>query len=239
MHDSNERSRTNRLGQPIGSSVDDWTPPRVPPRLAIDGTWVRLEPLVPEDHATVLFESFSHVNGRSVWTYLGYGPFDSLQAYRDWMEKFCTTTDPLFFAVKSKGGRPRALGTISYLRISPDAGSIEVGHLCFSPALQKTTMATEAVFLLMKQAFELGYRRFEWKCDSLNRASCRAALRLGFRYEGTFRQATVYKNRNRDTSWFSVIDREWPVLRARFESWLDPRNFDSDGVQRLRLEAIR
>ena len=132
----------------------------------------------------------------------------------------------------------RAAGVASYLRIDPPAGSIEVGHIAFAPPLQRTPAATEALFLLIRQAFELGYRRFEWKCDALNAPSRAAAARLGLSFEGIFRQATVYKRRNRDTAWFAAIDREWPALKAAFEQWLDPANFDEQGRQRARLSDL-
>jgi len=146
--------------------------------------------------------------------------------------------DPLFFAiVDAASGRAAGIG--SYLRIGPASGSIEVGHLQFSPRLQRTPAATEAMQLMMCNAFELGYRRYEWKCDALNAASRRAAERLGFRFEGVFRQATVYKGRSRDTAWYSIIDQEWPGLERAFRMWLEPGNFDHDGRQRRSLADCR
>lgn len=176
------------------------------------------------------------VEGR-MWTYLPYGPFDSPDGYRKWADEMARSGDPLFYAIIDRTTE-RALGVASYLRINPAGGSIEVGHLGFSPLLQRTPAATEAMFLMMKRAFLLGYRRYEWKCDALNSASRSAARRLGFSFEGVFRQATVVKGRNRDTAWFAVIDKEWPALKDAFLHWLHPTNFDERGRQRTRLSAM-
>ena len=166
------------------------------------------------------------------------GPFASFDEYERWLAERVASTDPLFRAfVDRASGNASGLG--SFMRIDPHAGSIEVGHIAMSPVLQRSPAATEAMYLMMRHAFELGYRRYEWKCDSLNEKSRRAAERLGFAFEGVFRQATVYKGRSRDTAWYSVIDSEWPVLREAFERWLDRDNFDAAGVQRARLEDIR
>ncbi len=174
-----------------------------------------------------------------MWTYLPVGPFADLDAYRAWVEGASRSTDPLFFAIVD-AATGRAVGVASYLRIDPANGVIEVGHLQFSPRLQRTPAATEAIFLLMRHAFDdLGYRRFEWKCDSLNAPSRAAAERLGFQYEGTFRQAVVYKGRNRDTAWYAIVDGDWPTIRAGFEAWLSPGNFDGVGRQRVRLADLR
>jgi len=173
-----------------------------------------------------------------MWTYLPYGPFEDAGSYRDWLESVAGNQDPIFFAIISQE-RGRALGLAAFLRAQPSDGSIEVGHLAFSPALQGTTPATEAMVLMMTTVFDdLGYRRYEWKCDGLNAPSRRAALRLGFVYEGTFRQASVVKGRNRDTAWFSVIDKDWPLLKAAFQKWLAPENFDHGGRQRVALSDM-
>jgi RimJ/RimL family protein N-acetyltransferase len=224
----------NDLGQPIGFPLPGWSPPPAPPREPMQGRYCRLEPLDPDRHAAALFEAdAADAEGRS-WTYLPYGPFATLTDYRDWMCATCLGYDPLFFAVIDLAeGRPA--GLVSYLRITPAAGSIEVGHIHYSPHLQRSPAATEAMFLMMQWAFESGYRRYEWKCDALNTASRAAAQRLGLSFEGVFRQATVYKGRNRDTAWYAAIDREWPALREAFLAWLDPGNFDGDGQQRTRL----
>ena len=173
-----------------------------------------------------------------MWTYLFSGPFAGFEAYRASLAPRATSEDPLFFAFVDRA-RKQAVGMGAYLRIDAANGVVEVGHLAFSPLMQRTAVATEAMYLMMKQAFDLGYRRYEWKCDSLNAGSRRAAERLGFRYEGTFRQAVVYKGRSRDSAWYSVIDAEWPTRAAAFERWLDPANFDDQGAQRRTLAACR
>jgi RimJ/RimL family protein N-acetyltransferase len=228
------QSLWNQFGQPIGVPLTAWAPPSRPPRAPLEGRLCRLEPLDPGRHASTLFAADCEDREGSSWTYLAYGPFPGFSAYCDWMTSTCLGDDPLFFAVIDKAGGEPA-GVASYLRIAPAGGSIEVGHIHYSPRLQRRPAATEAMYLMMKQAFELGYRRYEWKCDSLNTASRAAAERLGFSFEGIFRQATVYKGRNRDTAWYAVVDSDWPRLRSAFEAWLDPGNFDGSGRQRTRL----
>lgn len=227
----------NDLGQPVGPPLPGWSPPPAPPREPLAGRWCRLEPLDPGSHAEALFRAYSADTAGRLWTYLPYGPFSGLEEFISWMTRSCLGADPLFFAVidLSTG---RAAGMASYLRIEPAAGSIEVGHINYAPELQRTIAATEAMYLLMKLAFDLGYRRYEWKCDSLNEPSRAAALRLGFSYEGLFRQAAIYKGRSRDTAWYSVIDKEWPALREAFERWLNPANFDNGGKQRVSLSKL-
>jgi RimJ/RimL family protein N-acetyltransferase len=227
----------NSLGQYMGFSLPNWVPPPVPPREAMEGRFCRLETLDPDRHARALFEAdAADTDGRS-WTYLAYGPFSDLASYREWLAANCLGDDPMFFAViNTSDGRPA--GLVSYLRIAPAAGSIEVGHIHYSPRLQRSPAATEAMYLMMKRAFECGYRRYEWKCDALNAASRAAAQRLGLSFEGVFRQAAVYKGRNRDTAWYAAIDAEWPELREAFRAWLDPNNFDANGHQRLRLSEL-
>lgn len=173
-----------------------------------------------------------------MWTYLGYGPFASLADYQAWMQIACMGDDPLFFTIMDRASN-KPLGLASYLRIDPRSGSIEVGHLAYSPLLKRTAAATEAMYLMMARAFDLGYRRYEWKCDSLNAPSRSAALRLGFTFEGIFRQATVVKGRNRDTAWFAIIDKDWPAIREAFVRWLSPDNFDAAGRQCTSLAACR
>ena len=230
--------RTNSLGQPIGFPVDGWSPRPRPPRTAVVGRFCRVEPVDPARHAADLHAANLQDKEGRIWTYLGYGPFDDLAAYRKWMETTCLGDDPLFHAVIDPLTE-KALGVASYLRIDPPVGVIEVGHINYAPALQRTSAATEAMFLLMQRAFdELGYRRYEWKCDSLNAPSRRAAERLGFRYEGIFRQATLYKGRNRDTAWYAIIDKDWPLVKAAFEQWLAPVNFDSKGRSRVSLSSL-
>lgn len=201
------------------------------------GRYCTVEPIDVERHAADLFAANRQPGGDLNWTYLPYGPFDELDDHVAWMRATCLGDDPMFHAVVDTT-TGRATGVASYLRIDPRNGSIEVGHINFSPLLQRTRAATEAMYLMMRRAFELGYRRYEWKCDALNAASRRAAERLGLTYEGTFRQATVYKGRNRDTAWFAAVDAEWPALRAAFETWLDPANFDGAGRQRASLTSL-
>lgn len=227
----------NSLDQPIGFALANWNPPPVPPREPMVGRYCRLEPLDMERHAAALFEAdAADADGRS-WTYLAYGPFRDFASYREWLAANCLGDDPLFFTVVDVAdGRPA--GVVSYLRIAPAAGSIEVGHIHYSPRLQQKPAATEAMFLMMQWAFESGYRRYEWKCDALNSPSRAAAERLGLSFEGIFRQATVYKGRNRDTAWYAAIDTEWPALRDAFLTWLAPNNFDKSGQQKTRLSDL-
>ncbi|MDA0352872.1 MAG: GNAT family protein [Chloroflexi bacterium] len=222
---------SNDLGQPIGFPVPEWEPCLSPSREAIDGRYCRLEPIDAEQHAEPLFAADNLDETGSRWTYLPYGPFDRFEDYRAWVEAMMTTDSRLFFAIvdRERGG---PTGVASYLRIDEQMGSIEVGGINYSPLLAQTRAATEAMYLMMAHVFDdLGYRRYEWKCDSLNAPSRAAAKRLGFTYEGQFRQVVMYKGRNRDTDWFSIIDADWPVLKASFERWLDPSNFDGDGQQ--------
>jgi RimJ/RimL family protein N-acetyltransferase len=229
--------RHNHLGQPIGPPVPGWAPPPPPPREPIEGRFCRVEPLDVARHARDLHDANARDSEGRMWTYLAVGPFASLEEYLAWLEPRASGEDPLFHAVVDVVSG-RAVGLASYLRIDPAAGSIEVGHLAFSPLLQRTPAATEAMYLMMRRAFALGYRRYEWKCDALNAPSRAAAQRLGLSYEGVFRQATVYKGRNRDTAWYAAIDSEWPALEAAFTRWLDPANFDERGRQRERLSDL-
>ena len=222
---------TPEFGDPLGG----WTPPRRPDFDRIEGATVSLERLDPDRHAASLFAACSADD--RVWDYLPYGPFPAADDYRAWARRMAEAQDPFFLAIVPKH-RGVATGVASYLRITPEAGSIEVGHICLSPALQGTVAATEAMFLMADWAFSAGYRRYEWKCDALNRPSRRAAMRLGFSFEGVFRQAAVVKGRNRDTAWFAIIDRDWPALRAAHVAWLDPGNFRPDGLQLRRLSDL-
>lgn len=228
----------NELGQPIGFPMCDWRACPMPTRIAMPGRFCRLEPLALQ-HAEDLFAAFADDPDGRLWTYMAIGPFADLDALKSWIDGVSDAADPLFYALVDAGSG-KAAGFASYMRIDPANGVIEVGSIVFAPALQKTWAATEAMYLMMKRAFEeLGYRRYEWKCDHLNAASEAAARRYGFRYEGLFRQAVVYKNRNRDTAWFSVTDTEWPALKAAFEAWLAPGNQDSRGAQIRRLAELR
>jgi len=221
--------------QAYGVAVPNWTPPPRPNDARLIGNWVQLEPLSAEIHAARLYRAYD--GHPHVWDYLPYGPFNSASQYHRWVRKHEAKGDPHFFAIQSQAAGGYA-GVASYLRIKPEAGSIEVGHINFAPSLQSTRDATEAMVLMMSWAFEAGYRRYEWKCDALNQPSRQAAQRLGFSYEGVFRQATIVKGRNRDTAWFSIIDSEWPALKEAFAAWLAPSNFDSAGQQRERLSDL-
>lgn len=224
----------NALGQPVSPPVPDWKTPARPDPMTLSGRTCRLEPLGAE-HAADLFYAFSEDGEGALWTYMPNGPFDDLAGYRVWLDDAAAQSDPLQFAILVDD---RPVGTASFLRIDPAAGSIEVGYITYSPRLQRTPAATETMYLMMKWAFDAGYRRYEWKCNALNEPSRRAAHRLGFTYEGTFRQALVVKGRNRDSAWFSITNTEWPSVRDAFERWLDPANFDADGIQKTALSAL-
>ena len=217
--------------------LDAWLAPPPPARVTLDGRLCRLEPLAME-HAAALHEANSLDADGRMWDYMAYGPFDTLASYRAWVEQKAASVDPLFFAIIDRA-RDAPVGVASYLRIDPPNGVIEVGHLAYSPRLQRTPAATEAMYLMMRYAFELGYRRYEWKCNARNEPSRSAAGRLGFTFEGVFRQHMIVKGRSRDTAWYSVIDGEWPRVRVGFERWLDARNFDATGRQRRTLADCR
>lgn len=216
------------------SDLSHWSPPPPPPRTVLRGRYTTLEPL-SDAHVPALREAHREDTTDAMWTYLPVGPFDD-EGYAEWVRDHRIQHDPLHYAIRMEDDRLG--GTISYLRITPVAGTIETGWLTFAPRLQRTREATEAVYLLMQWAFQAGYRRFEWKCNAENRASRSAAERFGFSYEGVFRQAGVVKGKNRDTAWFACIDVEWPALQQAFEAWLDPKNFDESGAQRKRLSGL-
>jgi RimJ/RimL family protein N-acetyltransferase len=229
----------NQFGQRIGPPLPGWTARPRPPRTPLQGRLCRLEALDAERHAKALHEAYAADSEGRNWTYLPYGPFPSAEIYAEVVRSVQTGEDPIFHAIIDlRSDTP--VGVASYLRIDPGNGSIEVGHLSYSPALQRHPAATEAMYLMMRRVFdELGYRRYEWKCDSLNQPSRRAAERLGFCFEGIFRQAMVVKGRSRDSAWYSILDSEWPRLRGAFERWLDPANFDAAGKQRAGLAELR
>ena len=230
-------AQRNALGQPVGPPLPDWQPPRTPPREPLAGRWCTLEPLDAERHAAQLHAANAlDAEGRN-WTYLTAGPFDRFEDYRAWVEAAAQADDPRFYAIVERA-TGEAAGVASYLRIAPAAGSIEVGHIHYSLRLQRTPAATEAMYLMLRRAFELGYRRYEWKCDALNAPSRAAARRLGFAFEGVFRKALVYRGRSRDTAWYAVTDDDWPRLRAALERWLAPENFDAGGRQQVRLSTL-
>jgi RimJ/RimL family protein N-acetyltransferase len=217
--------------RPLGPKVD-WSGAPAPGREPLRGREVALLPLDPaRDAASMFAVSHEPAGDPAVWTYLFEGPFGSADEYREFLERLAVWEENVLFAVVPAASG-RAEGQTSYLRIDPPNGSIEIGNIWFGPALQRTTAATEAIYLLARHAFEtLGYRRLEWKCNALNAPSRRAAARFGFSFEGIFRQHVVVKGRNRDTAWFSIIDSEWPAIGAAFEEWLAPDNFDAEGRQ--------
>lgn len=223
------------MDRPTGTPLKDFTPPRRPDFQTLEGRYVTLERLDPDRHAATIFEANQGADW--VWDYLGVGPFASLDDYRAWQECSAVLSDPVFVAIVDKA-TGRALGVESFLRIDPANGVIEIGHIQMSPPLQRTPAATEAISLLIGWAFDAGYRRVEWKCDSLNAPSRRAAERYGFVYEGAFRQHMVYKGRNRDTAWYAIIDTDWPRLAEAHAAWLHPANFDAGGKQRQSLSDL-
>ncbi|WP_027910425.1 GNAT family N-acetyltransferase [Pseudomonas sp. URMO17WK12:I4] len=218
----------------------DWKPATPPPRAPIDGCFVRLEPLEAQRHGDDLWLALQGPDGDpALWDYLPYGPFAERGAFDDWLAGKQASDDPLFFTVIDAASK-RAVGLLSFLRIAPADGCIEIGHIAFGRAMQRSPASTEAIWLLMSLAMdELGNRRLEWKCNARNARSMRAAERLGFTQEGLFRQHAVIKGQNRDTAWFSIIDGEWPAIREAFVCWLAADNFDEQGKQRRRLEEFR
>jgi RimJ/RimL family protein N-acetyltransferase len=226
----------NEFDQPVGDLVPNWQPAPFPPHVTLTGWSCRVEPLNPAHHGAALWQAFSEDSG-ALWTYFAEGPFANEADFLAYLAKRAAASDPQFYAIvdAQSGG---ALGLAAYLRIEPDMGVIEVGYLHFSPALQGTRLATAAMVLMMQNAFALGYRRYEWKCNALNAPSRRAALRLGFQFEGIFRQARVSKGRNRDTAWFSVLDAEWPALSTVYARWLAEDNFDENAQQRVALSSL-
>lgn len=219
----------------LGAKVD-YAPAPTPVSEKLDGIYANLSPLTPAD-ADELHQQFLFSPDDAVWDYLPYGPFPSAENYADWIAENTAAGDPYFFTIRLKK-TGEAVGVASFLRINPKEGSIEVGHINFAPILQHTIAATEAMYLMMNWAFSNGYRRYEWKCNALNKKSRMAAQRLGFSFEGVFRQATISKGRNRDTAWFGVIDQEWPALKAAYQEWLSADNFDDQGQQIQRLSVL-
>jgi RimJ/RimL family protein N-acetyltransferase len=233
---------TNELGQPVGDLVQGWAVRGRPSADVLVGRYCTVERLDPVRHAEDLFAADRHDRRGESWTYLPYGPFADFASYRSWVARVAAGVDPRFYAVvdtdsaAGTSGIGRAVGVLSLMRVDPEVGSAEVGHVHYSPLLQRRRAATEAHYLLMRHVFDdLGFRRYEWKCDALNAPSRVAAERLGFTYEGTFRQSSVVKGRNRDTAWYSLLDVEWPQLSDRLQSWLAPDNFDDAARQKSSL----
>jgi RimJ/RimL family protein N-acetyltransferase len=228
---------TPEIAMPIGPSADA-APARRPVRTTLQGRMVTLAPLDPGAHADALYEGTRGEAGDGLWTYLFEGPFPSREDFDIHLRRIAASEDPLFLSIVDPGSG-RAVGYASYMRIEPVHRVIEVGSILYTPRLQHTPPATEAMYLMARHVFEdLGYRRYEWKCNALNAPSRRAALRLGFTFEGIFRQHMIVKGRNRDTAWYSMLDSEWPVRKANFERWLDPSNFDEHGRQRVALSLL-
>lgn len=221
--------------RPVGPVVENWQVPPLPAGEPLEGRYAQLNRLSADDHAGLLFPAFEGHDW--VWDYMPTGPFTSTAQFHRWIQDATSRDDILFYAIRDLETGEHG-GFASYLRMKPEAGSIEVGFIAMAPQLQRTRASTEAMYLMMKWAFESGYRRYEWKCDALNKPSRRAAQRLGLSYEGIFRQATVVKGRNRDTAWFAAIDEEWPALNEAFRLWLSPGNFDDEGQQRERLSDL-
>lgn len=228
----------NQFGQPVGEALIDWQPRQPPSRVTLKGRYCYLEPL-RVDHADALFRAYHLAEDTRSWTWLLREPDATAADFSQWVASVSDLPDPMHFTVFDNQTHS-PVGTLALMRIDPKNGVVEVGHVHFSPLLSRTPMSTEAQYLLMQYVFDtLGYRRYEWKCNSLNEPSRRAALRLGFQYEGRFRQALVIKGHNRDTDWFSIIDAEWPALAKAFENWLATDNFTADGTQRRSLESWR
>ena len=226
--------RTNPFGQKVGLPIEGWTTRPLPERTTIEGRYCRLEPLAAARHAEALLRAFSEAPDGRDWTYLPDDPPGDAQAFRDIVAKMELSPDPLHFAIIVAG---EPVGRAALMRMDPGNGAIEIGHIAFAPKLKRTRAGTEAIVLLMRRSFELGYRRLEWKCDSRNEPSRSAARRYGFTFEGIFRQAVVTKGRNRDTAWFSLLDREWPAVGRRVSAWLAPENFDAEGRQKTALAS--
>jgi RimJ/RimL family protein N-acetyltransferase len=227
----------DELGNPVGMPVHDDRTPAIPDRSRVLlGDYAVLEPLAPR-HATDLWNAFSDDADGRMWTYMHAGPFGDEEEFTLWLTQLCALDQLFLYAVVEKA-TGTALGFASFLRVDPGSRSLEVGWVTFSPRLQRSRVGTDAMFVMMREAFALGYRRYEWKCNALNAPSIAAAHRYGFSFEGLFRQALTVKGRNRDTAWFAVIDRDWPSLESAFERWLAADNFDASGRQRLRLSEL-
>ena len=228
-------TQVDKRDRPIGPIVENWTPPPIPAKTEMPGRYANVVPFDLAAHSRQLYDL--NAADDAIWDYMPQGPFASFNAYRDWMADNALGADPMFHTIINLE-TGRAEGVATYLRIAPDAGSIEVGYITYSPALQRTRAGTEAMILMMRRAFDLGYRRYEWKCNALNQPSRNLAMRLGMSFEGVFRQAAVVKERNRDTAWYAAIDKDWPAISDAFDAWLDPSNFDADGRQKTSLSDL-
>jgi len=228
----------NDLGQPVGNPLPEgWAPPSAPERVKLEGRTVNVVPLNAETHGADLFDAFQKDVTGAGWTYMANGPYDSFDDFMEWLKGAEASPDPMFFAyINAETGT--AIGYGSLMRINPAMGVIEIGNIRMSPLLQRTPMSTEAIHLKTQYIFDLGYRRFEWKCDHLNAPSRTAADRLGFIFEGIFRKGMHYKGRSRDTAWYSITDDEWPAIRGAQQTWLAADNFDANGNQKQRLATL-
>lgn len=224
----------NEFGQPIGEAIKHFKVPPRPNFNVLKGNAATIIP-ISKDHLSALHAAFMHDKDGRNWTYLPYGPFKLERDFKAWAENLCFGEDPKFFTIFNSAG---PAGFVGYLNIQPQVGCIEVGHVHLSPLLQRTRAGTEALLLMIEWAFEAGYRRVEWKCDSLNSPSRHAAQRLGFSYEGTFRQALIYKSRNRDTTWFAATNKDWPALKQAYHAWLNPENFDAQDKELKKLSEL-
>lgn len=227
-----------KTGRPVGAIVDPKPPGSTPDMRPLHGIWVFLEPVSAEAHARDLYDSFTgHDPHGHVWTYLGYGPWESFEQFESWLKERAAARDPWFY-VFIRRDRAQACGMGAFMCCDAGNGVIEIGHIWMSPGLQKTREATEAIFLMIRHCFDdLGVRRLEWKCDALNAPSRKAAERFGFTFEGIFRQHMIVKDRNRDTAWYAMLDKDWHRVRAGFEAWLRPENFDAKGHQKAKLQV--
>ena len=229
--------RNGQSSLPIGPTLDASLSAR-PKRTTLRGRLVTVTALDPQAHTQALYEGTHGTDKRQIWLYLNDGPFADISQFRAYMNKRAQSEDPLSFAIIDNA-TGRAVGHASYMRIVPEHRVIEVGNIFYTPALARTAGATECMYLMARHVFEdLKYRRYEWKCNALNEPSRRAALRLGFSFEGIFRQHMIVKGRNRDTAWYAMLDHEWPARRVRFEKWLAPDNFDANGRQRVSLSSF-
>jgi RimJ/RimL family protein N-acetyltransferase len=230
--------RKNQFDQPIGAAVPGWSERPRPPRDTLPGRYCRLEPVAVDLHAADLYAAYMEAPDDRDWTYLFSERPHTPAIFREYLAGLAASEDPLHYVILDEAAKP--VGTAALMRIEPNHGVIEVGCITFSPRLKRTRAGTEAMYLLMRLVFDqLGFRRYEWKCDSLNSASRSAAERYGFTFEGIFRRAIVYKGRSRDTAWYSVVAEEWPRIRSAFETWLNPGNFDDAGRQRRPLSIVR
>jgi RimJ/RimL family protein N-acetyltransferase len=234
----NRNTMAKKEKRTVGTVVDPLPPGKSPDLRPLHGRWTRLDPVSAVKHGDSLFASFHGVEGEAdIWTYLPYGPFPEKEAFVEWLKQREAARDPWFYAfVDRKSGNVRGIG--AFMRLDQINGVIEIGHIWFTPQLQRSREATEIIFLMMRHAFDdLGVRRLEWKCDSLNAGSRRAAERFGFTFEGIFRQHVIVKGRNRDTAWYAMLDSEWPQARAAFERWMREDNFDPEGRQKAKLQV--